>query len=54
MRNECNGLVASGLGYGDILDLDAMNCFGDEVNMAFKLGEDAAHGLGKYCFLVVI
>jgi adenylate cyclase len=36
--------VSIGLGYGDMLYLDGMDCFGDEVNLAFKLGEDIATG----------
>ena len=34
--------LAIGIGYGDILDIDQIDCFGDEVNLAFKLGEDIA------------
>ena len=34
--------LMAGLGYGDVLDLDGGDCFGDPVNMAFKLGEDTA------------
>jgi class 3 adenylate cyclase len=45
VRRRLGNPVAVGIGYGEILDLDAMNCFGDEVNMAFKLGEDVARGL---------
>jgi len=36
--------VSIGLGFGDMLYLDGMDCFGDEVNLAFKLGEDIATG----------
>ena len=36
--------VAMGVGFTEILDLDACNAFGDAVNMAFKLGEDVAKG----------
>ncbi len=36
--------LAIGAGFTEILDLDSCNCFGDAVNMAFKLGEDVAHG----------
>ena len=31
-----------GIGYTDVLNLDACNVFGDAVNFAFKLGEDVA------------
>ena len=31
-----------GIDYGDILLLDAVDCFGDAVNLAHKLGEDTA------------
>lgn len=34
--------LACGIGFTDVLDLDACNVFGDAVNMAFKLGEDVA------------
>jgi class 3 adenylate cyclase len=34
--------MAAGIGYSEVLDLDACNAFGDGVNMAFKLGEDTA------------
>jgi hypothetical protein len=34
--------LAIGMGYGEVLDLDGCNAFGDAVNMAFKLGEDTA------------
>lgn len=34
--------VAIGLGYGPILDIDGHDFFGDQVNMASKLGEDLA------------
>ena len=27
-----------------MLYLDGLDCYGDEVNLAFKLGEDIAHG----------
>ena len=36
--------LAIGVGFTEILDLDACNAFGDAVNMAFKLGEDVAKG----------
>ncbi len=36
--------VAVGIGHGRILDLDGEDCFGDQVNLAFKLGEDIAEG----------
>jgi class 3 adenylate cyclase len=36
--------LAIGVGFTEILDLDSCNCFGDAVNMAFKLGEDTAKG----------
>lgn len=36
--------LSIGIGYGDILDIDQSDCFGDEVNLAFKLGEDVASG----------
>ncbi len=36
--------VAVGVGHGRILDLDGEDCFGDQVNLAFKLGEDIAEG----------
>ena len=42
---ECRNLpckIAMGIGYSEVLDLDACNAFGDGVNMAFKLGEDTA------------
>lgn len=45
VRRRLGNPVACGIGYGTILDLNAMNCLGDEVNMAFKLGEDVARGL---------
>jgi len=31
-----------GIDYGDILLLDRVDCFGDAVNLAHKLGEDTA------------
>jgi class 3 adenylate cyclase len=34
--------IAVGIGYGDILDLDGCELYGDEVNRASKLGEDIA------------
>jgi class 3 adenylate cyclase len=34
--------VAIGLGFGPILDIDGHDFFGDQVNMASKLGEDIA------------
>jgi adenylate cyclase len=34
--------LACGIGFTDVLNLDACNVFGDAVNMAFKLGEDVA------------
>ena len=34
--------LACGIGYTDVLNLDACNVFGDAVNMAFKLSEDVA------------
>mgnify|MGYP001249414314 CR=1 FL=1 len=34
--------LACGVGFTDVLNLDACNVFGDAVNMAFKLGEDVA------------
>jgi class 3 adenylate cyclase len=34
--------VAIGLGFGPILDIDGHDFFGDQVNMASKLGEDLA------------
>lgn len=34
--------VAVGLGFGPILDIDGHDFFGDQVNMASKLGEDIA------------
>lgn len=34
--------LAAGVGYGDVLDLDGTDLFGDEVNRASKLGEDIA------------
>ena len=37
---HCN--LTAGLGWGEVLDLDLGDCFGDPVNMAFKLGEDTA------------
>lgn len=37
VRDELNCPVAMGLGYGYMFNMDAMNCFGDEVNMAFKV-----------------
>jgi class 3 adenylate cyclase len=37
-------LCAIGIGYGDILWLSGCNAHGNEVNLAFKLGEDVAHG----------
>ena len=37
IRNQLGCPVAMGLGYGTMFDLGAVNCFGDEVNMAFKV-----------------
>lgn len=34
--------VAIGLGFGPVLDIDGHDFFGDQVNMASKLGEDIA------------
>lgn len=34
--------LAMGVGYGDMLDLDGSDIYGDEVNRASKLGEDIA------------
>ncbi len=34
--------LAMGVGFGDMLDLDGTDVFGDEVNRASKLGEDIA------------
>lgn len=34
--------LAMGVGFGDMLDLDGRDIFGDEVNRASKLGEDIA------------
>ena len=34
--------LACGIGFSNVLNLDACNVFGDAVNMAFKLGEDVA------------
>lgn len=34
--------VCIGIGYGEILKLGDTDCFGSEVNLAFKLGEDTA------------
>ena len=31
-----------GIDYGEILVLDHVDCFGDAVNLAYKLGEDVA------------
>ena len=36
--------LACGIGYTNVLNLDACNVFGDAVNMAFKLAEDVADG----------
>ena len=36
--------IAIGIGFGSILDLDGEDFFGDEVNLASKLGEDIATG----------
>eukprot|EP00941_MAST-03F_sp_MAST-3F-sp1_P001588 g1588.t1 len=37
-----NFSLAIGLGFGEVLDLDGKNVFGDPVNMAFKLAEDVS------------
>ena len=42
-RNDVIG-VSVGLGWGDILDIDGEDFFGDQVNLASKLGEDIASG----------
>ena len=34
--------VATGIGYGHILNIDEKDMFGDELNLASKLGEDVA------------
>ena len=34
--------VCLGIGWGDVLDLDGQDVFGDEVNLASRLGEDLA------------
>ena len=34
--------ISIGIGYGEILKLGDTDCFGSEVNLAFKLGEDTA------------
>lgn len=34
--------LAIGIGYGEVLDLDGQDIWGDEVNRASKLGEDIA------------
>ena len=37
-------LMSFGIGFGDILDLEGEDYFGDEVNVASKLGEDIGNG----------
>jgi len=37
-------LMSFGIGFGDILDLEGEDYFGDEVNVASKLGEDIGSG----------
>jgi len=36
--------VAIGIDYGPLLLVPGYDCFGDPVNIAYKLGEDVAHG----------
>lgn len=46
LEEECPRLaknLAWGICYGEILDFDATNAFGDAVNVSFKLGEDIAN-----------
>lgn len=35
-------VMSFGIGYGQVLDLDGSDFYGDEVNLASKLGEDVA------------
>jgi adenylate cyclase len=35
--------MSFGIGYGEVLDLDGHDYYGDEVNLASKLGEDLAN-----------
>ena len=43
--------MSCGLGYGEVLDLDNCNCFGDPVNMAFKpVGMVGSHSV-MYVFI---
>ncbi|MEW6730140.1 MAG: adenylate/guanylate cyclase domain-containing protein [Acidobacteriota bacterium] len=37
-------LLSIGIGYGKVLKIGDQDCFGGEVNRAFKLGEDVARG----------
>ncbi|MCP4809056.1 MAG: adenylate/guanylate cyclase domain-containing protein [Proteobacteria bacterium] len=36
--------VSVGMGWGEVLDIDGEDFFGDQVNLASKLGEDIASG----------
>jgi class 3 adenylate cyclase len=37
-------VISVGIGWGDVLDLDGHDVFGNEVNLASRLGEDLALG----------
>ncbi len=42
MPEHCRLNVSIGIGYGHILNIEDKDIFGDEVNLASKLGEDVA------------
>lgn len=47
IRNACHAIgqeVSIGLDYGRILYIPESDCYGDAVNLAYKLGEDLARG----------